>query len=312
MTSNRYPFNDYATYLRQLHGYRIQKITVDVGGTCPNRDGTLGWGGCLYCDNQSFSPTHQGGRPLLEQIEHGIAVSRRRYKNVHHYYVYFQSYSNTYGPLSTLRLQYEEALTHPQVVGLSIGTRPDCFDHSKWDYLEELSKKTDLTLELGIESVFDQTLERVGRGHHFQTTKEALFEAHKRGIKVCGHLIIGFPWENRANWIEMAQVVAQLPLKFLKIHQLRIVKGTPLAHMYQQNPFTLLTMEEYSEILGDFLCYLPSHIVLQRLSSESQGDKSNVLAGQFPLALPEFTTYLAQQMVARGIFQGKLFSIDSL
>ena len=218
-------YNSYNIYLKNIYGERIQKVTVDAGFTCPNRDGTVASGGCTYCNNESFNPGYNDPtKSISQQIDEGTEFLTRRY-NVEKFIVYFQPYSNTYASLDKLKQLYEEALSVPGVVGLTIGTRPDCVNKEKINYLETLAKSYDITLEYGLESIYDQTLKKINRGHNYQSYLDALELTSGRGIKICTHIILGFPWENIDQWLVEAETLSELNFDFLKIHQLHIVKN---------------------------------------------------------------------------------------
>ena len=304
-TERRY--NAFSDYQKKLFGERVQKVTVDAGFTCPNRDGTAGTGGCIYCNNDSFNPSYNTAKnSITRQIAEGVEYLKRRYRNnLRKFIVYFQPYSNTYAPLPVLKRYYEEALAFDEVVGLTIGTRPDCIDEEKLDYLQRLAENYDITLEYGLESFSDDTLKRINRGHDVQSFYNALEITKNRGIKVCTHLIIGFPWEEKSQWIESADILSDLPFDFLKIHHLHIVKNTALAIQYEREPFPLLTPHEYMEILSEFLEHLNPKIVIQRLFGESP--PSMLIAPKWgirnSLLLPMFDDYLKE----RDSRQGKLY-----
>ena len=302
-TEKRY--NAFSNYQKKIFGERVQKVTVDAGFTCPNRDGTAGFGGCIYCNNDSFNPSYNTAKNSISlQIKEGIEYLKRRYKNnLRKFIVYFQPYSNTYAPLSVLKQYYEEALAYDEVVGLTIGTRPDCIDEEKLDYLQELAKDYDITLEYGLESLSDETLKRINRGHDVQSFFDALELTKNRGIKICTHLIIGFPWEEKKQWLESAEILSAYSFDFLKIHHLHIVKDTALSVLYQKEPFPLLTPAEYMNILAEFLERLNPDIVIQRLFGESP--PSMLIAPKWgirnSLLLPMFDEFLRE----RDTWQGK-------
>ena len=302
-TKKRY--NAFADYQKKLFGERVQKVTVDAGFTCPNRDGTVGVGGCIYCNNDSFNPSYNTAKnSISKQIEEGIEYLKRRYRNnLRKFIVYFQPYSNTYAPLSVLKRYYEEALAFEEVVGLTIGTRPDCIDEEKLDYLQMLAENYDITIEYGLESLSDDTLKRINRGHNVQSFFDALEMSKNRGIKICTHLIIGFPWEEKKQWIESADILSYLPFDFLKIHHLHIVKNTALALQYKKESFSLLTPDLYMEILSEFLEHLNPKIVIQRLFGESP--PSMLIAPKWgirnSLLLPMFDEFLKE----KDSWQGK-------
>lgn len=264
-------FNAYPNYSKRVYGDRVQKVALDVGFTCPNRDGTKGFGGCTYCNNDSFNPSYcDPAMPLHTQIDEGIKFLKRRYKTKK-YVAYLQAYSNTYAPLEQLKKIYAEILSHPEITGLVIGTRADCVDDAKLDYIASLAQTHDITIEYGIESCYDRTLALLNRCETFAGVQLALKKTSERGIKTCGHLIFGLPGETRAEMLEEARIVSSLPLDFIKLHQLHIVKGTVMAAQYKKNPemFNLFSLEEYLDFIVDFLELLNPKIVVERLFGEA-------------------------------------------
>lgn len=255
---------------RDRYGLRLQRLTLDGGFTCPNRDGTLGTGGCTFCDNAAFHPGYTRGKSIAEQLEAGIAFHAQRGRRADGYLAYFQAFSNTYAPLPILRERYEAALSHPSVKGLVVGTRPDCVDAEKLDYLASLKECGKIVeVEYGIESVFDPTLERVHRGHTFACTEKAVRETAERGLPVGGHIIIGLPGETREMLLEEADILSSLPLTSLKFHQLQIIKGTQMEKEFAQRPgyFLRLGPDEYVDLLVDMLERLRPQIAIGRIAS---------------------------------------------
>ncbi|MDR0439900.1 MAG: TIGR01212 family radical SAM protein, partial [Candidatus Accumulibacter sp.] len=223
-------YNAYNDWVKRVHGGRLQKVSVDAGFTCPNRDGTLGVGGCAFCNNDGFTPSYlRSRRDILAQIDTGVAFMRRRYPGAKAFLAYFQSYSNTYDSIERLRERFETALGHPDISGLAIGTRPDCLPDDVLDYLADLARRTLLELEIGIESCSDAVLEECLRGHGFACARDAVRRAAARGLSVTGHLLLGLPLETRESLIEGARELSRLPLDALKFHQLQVVRGTRLA-----------------------------------------------------------------------------------
>lgn len=255
---------------RDRYGLRLQRLTLDGGFTCPNRDGTLGTGGCTFCDNAAFHPGYTRGKSIAEQLEAGIAFHAQRGRRADGYLAYFQAFSNTYAPLPILRERYEAALSHPSVKGLVVGTRPDCVDAEKLEYLASLKECGKIVeVEYGIESVFDPTLERVHRGHTFACTEKAVRETAERGLPVGGHIIIGLPGETREMLLEEADILSSLPLTSLKFHQLQIIKGTQMEKEFAQRPgdFLRLGPDEYVDLLVDMLERLRPQIAIGRIAS---------------------------------------------
>ena len=261
-------FNSFSYVER--YGLRLQRLSIDGGFTCPNRDGTVGVGGCTFCENRAFSPSYTRGKSITEQIDAGIAFHSERGRRAEGYLAYFQAYSNTYAPLDVLRVRYEEALSHSGISGLVIGTRPDCVDAEKLDYLVRLKSQGKIVeVEYGIESVFDETLARVNRGHTFECTRKAILETAERGLPVGGHIMIGLPGETPEMVLEMASILNDLPLSLLKIHQLQILKETPIEADYQEHPedFLRLGPDGYIDLLVDFLERLRPDIAIGRIVS---------------------------------------------
>lgn len=289
-------YRDFGTWIRERFPYRVQKISVDAGFTCPNRDGHISTGGCTFCNNQTFSPAFcNRNKSVSEQLKDGKAFFARKYPSMK-YLAYFQSYTNTYAGTETLKRMYEEALEADDVVGLVIGTRPDCVSDDLLDYLEELNRRTFLIVEYGIESANDDTLRRINRGHTFACSREAVVRTHERGILTGGHIILGLPGEDAAESLRQAPIISDLPLDILKIHQLQVIKGTPLAREYAQRPFHLYTVEEYIDLIIQYVSALRQDLVLERFVSQSPSEL--LLAPHWGLKNHEFTNLLNQRMRA--------------
>lgn len=263
-------YNDFGTWLRKrFPDFRVQKISIDAGFTCPNRDGRISTGGCTFCDNRTFNPSYCDRRKSIrEQLREGKRFFNRKYSDMK-YLAYFQAFTNTYGSIDSLRRMYEEALAEEDVVGLVIGTRPDCISAPLLDYLEQLSRQTFLIVEYGIESANDDTLRRINRGHTFECSRKAVEMTAERGILTSGHIILGLPGEDREESLRQAPIISSLPLNILKIHQMQIIKGTPLAEEYLQHPFPLYTVEEYLHLIADYISLLRKDLVLERFVSQS-------------------------------------------
>lgn len=281
-------YNPFVGYFRKTYGERLQKIVIDAGFTCPNRDGTAGRGGCTYCDNAAFHPAYSSARkPIHEQIDEGIEFHKVRYRNASHYLAYFQSYSNTYAPLQRLKGLYCEALSHPQVVGIVIGTRPDCVDAEKLDWLASLAEGRALPgwsreiagkertepiviIEYGIESCYDTTLERINRGHDFACARKALELTAERGLEAGAHFILGLPGESREMMLESAAMINGLPLRSAKFHQLQIVRGTRMEKEYTGHPedFEKFTLDGYIDFFVDMLERLRPGLYIERFAGE--------------------------------------------
>ncbi|MDB4497869.1 TIGR01212 family radical SAM protein [Gammaproteobacteria bacterium] len=266
-------YNNYNHTLRDLFGERIQKISINAGFTCPNRDGKVGVGGCTFCNNLTFHPNYcVPDISPLEQLKKGMTFFKKYPNQL--YMPYFQAYTNTYAPLEELKRLYEPLLQEDRVVGLVIGTRPDCVDERLLDYFGELATKTYVMLEYGVESTLDTTLERVNRGHDFQKSIWAIEETAKRGIHTGAHMILGLPGESQQEMLQHADKLSPLPLDMLKLHQLQIVKGTKMAQQYIENPesFSIFSMQEYIDLICNFLERLNPNIGIERFVSSSPDD----------------------------------------
>ena len=264
-------YNTFAGHYHRKYGERLQKLVLDAGFTCPNRDGTVGTGGCTYCDNAAFHPGYSvPGKSLFQQIDEGIEFHRRRYPRVRHYLAYFQAYSNTYAPLDRLRSLYEEALSHPAVAGLVIGTRPDCIDEAKLDYLARLAQDKVVVVEYGIESCYEATLNRINRGHGFECAREAVRMTADRGIDVGAHFILGLPGETREMLLDQCATISGLPLTSVKFHQLQIVKGTRMENEFATAPeeFLRLGLDDYLDLVIDILERLRPDLYIERVAGE--------------------------------------------
>ena len=285
---------EYGPWLQEQLGTKVQKISVNAGFTCPNRDGTIGFGGCTFCNNQTFNPVYcHPTKSITQQLQEGKEFFARKYPAMK-YLAYFQAYTNTYGELEHLKEMYEEALRVPDVVGLVIGTRPDCVPPSLLDYLAELNRRTFLIIEYGIESANEETLLRIHRGHTYALSEEIVKQTAALGIRVGAHIILGFPWESREELMRQADKIAQLPLSTLKLHQLQIIRGTALAQEYQQHPWSLPTAEEYIDLVLEYIAHLPASLVLERFVSQSP--PKYVIAPQWGLKNYEFTNLVKQKM----------------
>ena len=263
--------NAYSDYFRKRFGERVQKITIDAGFTCPNRDGTCGWGGCTFCDNRAFNPSYNHpDKSISEQIRQGMAFHRKRYRKATRYLAYFQAYTNTYAPLEELRRLYEQALAVPGIMGIVVGTRPDAVDKKILDYFQELSDRCYVVLEYGIESVFNRTLRRVNRGHDVEKSLWAVSETASRGIRAGGHVIIGLPGESRNDFISTAVELSRWPLNNIKFHQLQVIKGTAMEQEFRERPgdFETFTLEEYLCLMMEIIERLNPGFVVERIAGE--------------------------------------------
>ncbi len=265
-------FNAYSNYFRTIYGARVQKVSIDAGFTCPNRDGSIGTGGCTYCNNDAFNPSYcRPEKSVSTQIDEGINFHKWRYKEATSYLAYFQAYSNTYAPLWRIRRLYEEALDFPGVAGLIIGTRPDCVDEEKLIYLKELSEKRYVAVEYGVESCYNKTLRRINRGHSFEDAVLTIEKTAALGINTGAHFILGLPGETREEMLQQADIISGLPLKSVKFHQLQIIKGTEMEKEFREKPedFELFTWDEYLSFFVSFLERLNPSIVVERFTGEA-------------------------------------------
>ena len=287
-------YHDFGTWIRNQLPFRVQKISIDDGFTCPNRDGRIGIGGCIFCDNKSFNPSYcSHKKSVTEQLEDGKRFFAKKYPDMK-YLAYFQAYTNTYDVVDKLKQLYEEALKVEDVVGIVIGTRPDCVSSELLDYLEELNKRTFLIVEYGIESCNDDTLRYINRGHDFACTRKAVEETAKRGIYVGGHVIMGLPGEDASESLRQAPIISSLPLTMLKIHQMQIIKGTRLAKIYKERPFHLYTIEEYIDLITQYIGLLRSDLVLERFVTQSPPEM--LIAPKWGLKNYEFTNLLNNRL----------------
>lgn len=264
-------YNGAAGHFRRLYGERLQKVVIDAGFTCPNRDGTVGLGGCTYCDNAAFHPGYSiPGKAIAEQIDEGIEFHRVRYRSASRFLAYFQSFSNTYAPVERLRQIWTEALSHPLVAGIVVGTRPDCIDDVKLDLLEELAKEHIVIVEYGIESCRDETLRRINRGHDFSCAREAVEKTAARGLPVGAHFILGLPGETVDTMLEDCAVINSLPLGSVKFHQLQIVRGTEMEREFARCPedFVDFSLDSYIVFFVEMLRRLRPGLCIERIAGE--------------------------------------------
>lgn len=301
--ANRYL--DLNTYLRNRFGCRVQKITIDAGMSCPNRDGRISRGGCIYC-NPSGSGTgaHLRGLSITDQLLAGKTAMGRRY-GAKKFIAYFQSYTNTYAPVATLKKMYDEALAVEDIVGLSIGTRPDCVDESVLSLLGGYAADRLIWIEYGLQSAHDATLSRINRGHDFQAFTRAVDLTRNRGISICAHVILGLPGETRQQMIETAKILAGMQIDGIKIHLLYVVKGTKLAKMYQSGEFSCLAQDEYVDIVCEFLAHLPENMVIQRLTGDPH--REELVAPAWALEKSATLSLIRQRLEEYDIRQGDRF-----
>ncbi|MBQ2368483.1 MAG: TIGR01212 family radical SAM protein [Bacteroidaceae bacterium] len=304
----RFYFNDFGGYMRRNFDFKVQKISIDGGFTCPNRDGTKGTGGCTYCNNRTFNPAYcHRNRSVTEQMNEGIAFFAHKYPKMR-YLAYFQAYTNTYDSLEVLRTRYEEALKVDGCVGLVIGTRPDCMPEELLDYLQELARRAYVMVEYGVESTDDATLLRINRGHDYATAVDTIRRTAARGLPVGVHIILGLPGEERISLIRQARQLSELPITTLKLHQLQLIRGTRMAEEFDESPedFHLFELDEYIEVVVDYLENLRPDIVVERFASQSP--KELLIAPDWGLKNYELVEKIKRRMRERDTWQGKNYS----
>lgn len=295
-------YNAFGPYLKKRFGTVVYKVNVDAGFTCPNRDGTLGVTGCIYCNNDSFRPSQcKPDLSIKEQIRNGIGYLSGRYK-ARKFLVYFQPYTNTYAPVEELERLYREALSEPSVIGLAIGTRPDCVDEEKMELLQRLARDYFILVEYGLQSIYDKSLDFILRGHDYRTFLDALDMTKDRGIHIGAHIIAGFPTETREDMLATADEISSLPVEFLKIHQLQIVKDTVLAKQYAKETFHTFEYEEYLDFLVNFIERLSPDIVLQRLFATAPDEI--LIAPQWGRTRQQIILDIEERFIKRDAFQG--------
>jgi uncharacterized protein len=302
-------FNSYSDYFRKYFGERVQKVTIDAGFTCPNRDGTCGTGGCTYCNNDAFNPSYcQPEKSVKRQIEEGMEFHTRRYRRASNYLAYFQAYSNTYAPLPDLERIYNEALTVPGIGGLVIGTRPDCIDEEKLDYFRQLAREFYIIIEYGIESCYNKTLQCINRGHTYEEAVSAIERTAAKGIKTGAHIIFGLPGETREEMLTEADILSKLPLDTIKFHQLQIIKDTPMADEYASHPekFTFFGLNEYIDFFIDFLEKLNPDFVVERFTSEAP-PKYHVGPNWGMIRNDQIMILFEKRLEERDTWQGKFY-----
>lgn len=296
-------YNSFGSYVKKKFGTSVHKVNIDAGFTCPNRDGTLGYSGCIYCNNDSFRP--DSCSPTLsvrEQVKNGISYLRKRY-GAEKFIAYFQPYTNTYAHVEELERLYRDALDEPSVIGLAIGTRPDCIDEEKIALLELLSSKHYMLVEYGLQSIYDKSLRFINRGHDYKAFLNAVEITKNRGIEIGAHVIAGFPTETKEEMLAVADEISALPINFLKIHQLQIVKDTPLADIYVQKPFHVFEYEEYLQFVVDFIQRLSADIVLQRLFATAPD--GILIAPRWDRTRHEILRDIERLLIQRDAYQGK-------
>ncbi|WP_269525040.1 TIGR01212 family radical SAM protein [Coraliomargarita parva] len=300
-------FNAYPQYFKRTFGQRVQKVSIDAGFTCPNRDGTVAHGGCTFCDNDAFNPAYcDPAKPVRQQIEEGIRFHQKRYHDPGKHLAYFQAFTNTYAPLERLRAIYDEALAVPGVVGLVIGTRPDCIDREKLAYFRELAQSHYVILEIGIESCYDRTLKRINRGHSYQQAVDAIELTAEYGIKVGTHLIFGLPGESEDDMLAEAEMLSKLPLDNIKFHQLQLIRGTAMVKDYQHHPqdFLFYELDVYLEFITRFIERLNPAFVIERFFAEAPPEK-NLSPIQWDLRNDQMLQLLEKHLATVDSWQGK-------
>lgn len=296
--------------MKALFGGTVYKVNVDAGFTCPNRDGTLGLSGCVYCNNDSFRPgSCRPSLSIIQQVSRGIEHVRRRFK-ADKFIVYFQPFTNTYAPVDELAVLYREALAVPSVVGLAIGTRPDAVDEAKLSMLESLAERYFILIEYGLQSIFDRSLDFIHRGHDYRTFREAVDLTKDRGISIGAHIIAGFPTETREETLSMAEEISGLPVEFLKVHQLQVVKDTPLQQMFREDPFHTFEYGEYLEFITDFIERTSPQIVFERLFATAPDDI--LIAPRWGRNRHEILKDIEIKLEERETFQGKKYQVPSM
>ncbi|ODA42127.1 TIGR01212 family radical SAM protein [Desulfosporosinus sp. BG] len=300
MQKRYHTFNE---HLRERFGGKIFKVSLDAGFTCPNRDGTLGRDGCVYCSERGSGDfAGEQGLSIHDQFIEVTERMKKKWPNAR-YIAYFQAYTNTYATVERLREVYEEALREENVVGLSISTRPDCLPENVLDYLEELNQRTYLWVELGLQSIHDRTMEWIERGHNYAQFLKGLDLLCSRGIRVCAHIILGLPGETKTEMLETAQAVAKMPLQGIKIHLLHVLRGTPLAAVYQREPFDLMTQEDYVSLVVDILEIVPSGMIIHRLTGD--GPPDDLIGPLWSRKKWEVLNAIDAELVRRDTWQGK-------
>lgn len=303
MNTNRY--RDLNTALRDHFGCRVQKINLDAGLTCPNRDGTVGVGGCIYCNVRGSGTGLSQHYTITQQLERGKQRLRRRYK-AKKFIAYFQSFSNTYAPLEKLKRLYLEALAVEDVVGLAIGTRADCVNDSVLDMLTDFNRRTYLWIEYGLQSIHDHTLELINRGHDVATFVEAVERTRRRGLAICVHVILGLPGEDKADMLATARALGKLDVQGVKIHLLYVIQGTPLADLYLRGEYRCLSRDEYVDIVCEFLALLPPQVAIHRLTGDPHPEE--LLAPTWALDKQTNLQAIRDTLQIRDLWQGKYLS----
>ncbi|MDX5584555.1 MAG: TIGR01212 family radical SAM protein [Aureibaculum sp.] len=307
--NNNKRYNDYSSFIKKQFSERVQKISLDTGFTCPNRDGTKGVGGCTYCNNNTFNPKYcKSSKSVTQQLDEGIEIFAKKYKT-QQYLAYFQAYTNTYADIDLVKKLYNEAIRHPKVIGLVIGTRPDCINKDLINFLSELSNKYYISLEFGVESTLDSTLKMVNRCHTYKETVAAYELSKNKGLHLGAHMIIGLPGESKEDILNHANELSKLPINTLKLHQLQVVKHTMMANQLQENPamFSFFSVEEYIDLITDFVALLRPDIIIERFISQCPAHL--LIAPKWNgLKNFEIVAKIDKKLVEKNLWQGKLFA----
>ncbi|MAZ93419.1 MAG: TIGR01212 family radical SAM protein [Lentimicrobiaceae bacterium] len=305
-------YNAYSEYFKKKFGGRVQKISVDAGFTCPNRDGKVARGGCTYCNNNAFNPSYcDPKKPISSQVLEGIQFHKVRYRRANSYLVYFQPYSNTYAPLEKLKVLYENALKQPDVIGMVLGTRPDCIDDEKLEYLKKLSQDYYIIIEYGVESIYNKTLERINRWHTYEQSKDAIEKTKEYGLNIGAHFIFGLPGDSNDLIMESVKEISKLPLTAIKFHQLQIVEGTKMAMDYKKNPtdYKLFGFEEYVNFIVDFSEKLNPEFIIERFAGEVP-PRYQAGPGWGLIRNDQINRAIEKEFEDRDSWQGKYFICD--
>lgn len=295
-------YRDLNTALRERFGCRVQKISLDAGLTCPNRDGRVGYGGCIYCNRLGSGTGASQHQSITSQLEAGKDFLRHRYK-AQKFIAYFQSFSNTYAPLEHLRRLYDEALAVGDIVGLTIGTRPDCADESVLDLVCGLGERTYLLMEYGLQSIHNRTLNLINRGHDFESFLDAVARTRARGLEICVHVILGLPGEDKADMLETARALGQMDIQAIKIHLLYVIQNTPLHRLHDEGAYQCLSREDYVDIVCDFLSLLPAHVIIHRLTGDPH--PGELVAPLWALEKQANLQAIRETLRKRHMWQGK-------
>jgi len=301
--------NSYTEYMKDRFGERVQKLSIDAGFTCPNRDGSKGTGGCTFCNNNAFHPSYcEAESSIAEQLERGISFYKKRYRRVSKYLAYFQAYTNTYGKMDDIISLYRQAIDYPGVIGLVIGTRPDCMPDELLDYFKKLSERMYVIIEYGIESCYNATLKRINRGHSFEDSVNAIERTASRGIRQGGHLIIGLPGEERADIVGEMKIISELPLNNIKFHQLQVVKNTVMEQQYLSEPdsFLQFTLYEYLDFMVQVLENLNPSFIVERIAGEV--NYGYLVSPSWNMRYDQVLKRFEDRLEEKDSWQGKLFN----